>query len=80
MTFAAGAARLPAALIAMLEPPVVEFRHDATVEETLFLFGQFPTADFADCLLHARATHLGCSRFVTFDTAAARLPRAERLA
>jgi predicted nucleic-acid-binding protein len=71
---------LAVALIAMLEAPGIEFEHDATVEEALYLFDQYPTADFADCLLIARATHLGRSRFVTFDAGAARLPRGERLA
>ena len=71
---------MTAALVAMLETPAIAFEHEATVEEALFLFEQFPSADFADCLLHARATHLGGSRFVTFDATAARLPRAERLA
>lgn len=68
------------ALIAMLESPGIEFEHDATVEEALFLLDQHPGADFADCLLLARATHLGRSRFLTFDASAARLPRAELLA
>jgi predicted nucleic-acid-binding protein len=63
----------------MLEAPGIEFEHDATVEETLYLLDQFPTADFADWLLAARAMHLGRSRVVTFDSGAARLPRAERL-
>ena len=65
------------AFIAMLETPGIEFEHDATVEEALYLLDQFPGADFADCLLVARAAHLGRSRFVTFDVGAARLPRAE---
>jgi len=39
-----------------------------------------PTADFADCLLTARAAHLGRGRFVTFDANAARLPGVELLA
>jgi predicted nucleic-acid-binding protein len=63
----------------MLEALGIEFEPVATVEETLHLLDQFPTADFADCLLAARATLLGRSRFVTFDPGAARLPRAERL-
>jgi predicted nucleic-acid-binding protein len=70
---------MAAAFIAMLETPGIEFEHDATVEEALFLLDQFPSSDFADCLLAARATHLGRSRFVTFDQGAARLPRAELL-
>jgi predicted nucleic-acid-binding protein len=70
---------MAAAFIAMLETPGIEFEHDATVEEALFLFDQYASAEFADCLLAARATHLGRSRFVTFDAGAARLPRAELL-
>lgn len=68
-----------AAVISMLETPGIEFEHDATVEEALYLLDQFPSAHFADCLLLARATHLGRSRFVSFDAAAAGLPRAELL-
>ena len=68
---------LAATFIAMLETAGVEFEHDATVEEALYLFDQFPSADFADCLLAARATQLGRSRFLTFDAGAARLPNAE---
>jgi predicted nucleic-acid-binding protein len=70
---------MTAAFIAMLETPGIEFEHDATVEEALFLLDQFPSADFADCLLLARTTHLGRSRFVTFDAGAALLPRGELL-
>lgn len=70
---------MSSAFIAMLETPGIEFEHDATVEEALYLLDQFQSADFADCLLAARATHLGRSRFVTFDAGAARLPRGELL-
>ena len=70
---------ITAAVIAMLEAPGIEFEHDATVEETLYLLDQFPSADFADCLLIARAAHLGRSRFLTFDESAGRLPRGELL-
>ena len=70
---------MASAFIAMLESPGIEFEHDATVEEALYLMDQFSTADFADCLLAARASHLGRSRFVTFDAEAARLPRGELL-
>ena len=70
---------MTSAFTSMLEAPGIEFEHDATVEEALYLLDQFPTADFADCLLAARATHLGRSRFVTFDAGAARLPRGELL-
>jgi predicted nucleic-acid-binding protein len=70
---------IAAAFVAMLETPGIEFEHDATVEEALFLLGEFPSGDFADCLLAARAMHMGCSRFLTFDEGAARLPNGELL-
>jgi predicted nucleic-acid-binding protein len=70
---------IASAFISMLETPGIEFEHDATVEEALFLFDQFPNSDFADCLLVARAMHLGRSRFVTLDASAARLPCGELL-
>jgi len=74
-----GRKAMVAAFISMLETPGIELEHDATVEEALYLLDQHPSADFADCLLVARATHLGRSRFVTFDTGASRLPRGEFL-
>ncbi len=64
----------------LLETQGVVFEHEATVEETLYIWAQNPGADFADCLHSARAVHLGCSRFATFDVAAARLPGGELLA
>jgi len=73
-------ASMASAIVALLEAPGIEFEHHATVEEALALFEQYPAADFADCLLVARAAHLGCSRLLTFDAGAARLPRAELLA
>lgn len=68
------------AFVQLLESADVAWEHEATVEETLRLWALHPAADFADCLLCARATQLGRSRFVTFDAGAARLPGAERLA
>ena len=47
---------------------------------TLYVWAQHPGANFADCLLTARAAHLGRSRFLTFDAGAARLPGVELLA
>jgi predicted nucleic-acid-binding protein len=70
-------ASITAAVIALLETPGIEFEHAPTVEETLHLFEHYPSADFADCLLLARATHLGRNRFLTLDVGAAKLPRAE---
>lgn len=52
----------------------VAFEHEATVEETLYIWAQHPGADFAECLHSARASHLGRTRFATFDVAADRLP------
>jgi predicted nucleic-acid-binding protein len=70
-------ASMTAAVIAMLETPGIEFEHAPTVEEALYLFEQHPSADFADCLLVARSTHLGRDRFLTFDAGVAKLPRTE---
>lgn len=63
----------------LLESGDVEFEHEPTVEEALQLWAQQSRADFADCLLSARAVHLGRSRFLTFDAGASKLPRAELL-
>jgi len=73
-------ASIASAFTALLESADVEFEHPPTVEETLYVGAQHPGADFADCLLTARAAHLGLSRLMTFDAGAARLPRVELLA
>jgi predicted nucleic-acid-binding protein len=73
-------ASVAAAFSALLESADVEFEHPPTVEEALYMWSQHPGADFADCLLSARAAHLGRSRFLTFDVGAARLPGARLLA
>jgi predicted nucleic-acid-binding protein len=70
-------ASMTAAVAAMLEAPGIEFEHTPTVEEALYFLELHPSAGFADCLLVARAAHLGRDRFLTFDTGAAKLPRAE---
>ena len=67
------------AVTALLESADVELEHPPTVEEALYVWAQHPGADFADCLLTARAAHLGRRRFVTFDSGAARLPGVELL-
>ena len=63
----------------LLESADVAFEHPPTVEEALYVWAQHPSVDFADCLLNARAAHLGRSRFVTFDAGSAQLPGAELL-
>ena len=63
----------------LLETDGVVFEHEPTVEEALYIWTQHPGADFADCLLNARAAQLGRARFVTFDAGAAKLPRGELL-
>ena len=67
-------ASIAGAFTALLESSDVEFEHPPTVEEALYVWAQHPGADFADCLLTARAAHLGRTRFLTFDAGAARLP------
>lgn len=54
--------------------------HAATLEEALYMWAKHPAADFTDCLLAARAAHLGRARFVTVDVGASKLPRAKLLA
>jgi predicted nucleic-acid-binding protein len=70
-------ASISGAFAQLLESSDVRFEHEPTVEEALRLWAQHPASDFADCLHIARAAHLGCGRFLTFDARAARLPRAE---
>ena len=50
---------------ALLESADVEFEHRPTLEEALYVWAQHPAAYFADCLLSARAAHLGRRRFLT---------------
>jgi predicted nucleic-acid-binding protein len=72
--------RMSTTFTALLESADVEFEHPPTVEEALYVWAQHPEADFADCLLYARAAHVGRSHFLTFDAGAARSPGAELLA
>ena len=72
-------ASIAGAFAQLLASSGLEFEHEATVEEALYVWAQHPSADFADCLLCARSAHLGRSRFLTFDFGAAKLPRAELL-
>ncbi|MFT7724151.1 MAG: type II toxin-antitoxin system VapC family toxin [Roseateles sp.] len=73
-------ASIAAAFAQLLEAKGVVIEHEPTLEEALYVWAQHPAADFADCLLNARAAHLGRTRFVTFDVGAAKLPRGELLA
>jgi predicted nucleic-acid-binding protein len=73
-------ASIAGAFTTLLESADVEFEHLPTVEEAMYVWGQHPGADFADCLLTARAAHLGRNRFLTVDVGAARLPGTELLA
>lgn len=70
-------ASIAQAFTQLLESRDVVIEHAATLEEALYVWAQHPAADFTDCLLAARAAHLGRSRFVTFDVGASKLPRAE---
>ncbi len=70
-------ASIAAAIAALLESADVVIEHPPSVEQALYVWNQHPTADFADCLLSARAAHLGRSRFATFDVQASRLPGVE---
>ena len=70
---------IAAAFSQLLESEDVVIEHDASLEEALYVWAQHPGADFADCLLNARAAHLGRTRFVSFDIGAAKLPRGELL-
>jgi predicted nucleic-acid-binding protein len=72
-------ASIAGAFTHLLETAGIAFEHEPTVEEALYLWGRHARADFADCLLAARAAQLGCSRFLTFDASAAQLPQAELL-
>lgn len=73
-------ASIAGAFARLLESEGVAFEHEPTVEEALYIWTQHPSADFADCLLNARAAQMGRTRFLTFDAGAARLPRGELLA
>jgi predicted nucleic-acid-binding protein len=58
----------------LLESQDVVIENAVTLEEALYVWAQHPSADFADCLLAARATHLGAAQFMTFDVRASKLP------
>lgn len=64
------------AFVGLLESADAVVEQEPTLEEALYLW-DLHSADFADCLLAARAAQLGCTRFATFDARAARIPVAE---
>jgi predicted nucleic-acid-binding protein len=58
----------------LLETHNLNIEHEETLEIALFLYENH-SADFADCLMAAHYTSIGCSSMLTFDRkAAAQLP------
>ncbi|HEY4081584.1 MAG TPA: type II toxin-antitoxin system VapC family toxin [Burkholderiaceae bacterium] len=72
-------ASIASAFAQLLESRGLEFEHEPTVEEAMYLWTHHASADFADCLLLARSVQMGRNRFLTFDAGAAKLPHAELL-
>jgi predicted nucleic-acid-binding protein len=61
------------ALSALLDAAEVSFEDEPSVEQAVYLWKD-STAEFADCLIGARNSALGCSATATFDTKASKLP------
>ena len=57
----------------LLEVRDLRIEQEETLEEALYLY-ENNNADFADCLMTARYTRLGCKAMLTFDRKAASLP------
>jgi predicted nucleic-acid-binding protein len=57
----------------LLEARDLKIEEEETLEEALFLYDNH-SADFADCLMAAHYTRLGCSAMLSFDRKAAQLP------
>jgi predicted nucleic-acid-binding protein len=57
----------------LLEAQDITIEHEETLEKALFLYENH-SADFADCLMAAHCTRIGCSSMLTFDRKAAQLP------
>ena len=72
-------ASIAQAFTQLLESQDVTIESAATLEEALYVWAQHPSADFTDCLLSARAAHLGATQFMTFDVGASKLPGANLL-
>jgi predicted nucleic-acid-binding protein len=65
-------AQIVGALSALLETAEVTFEDEPGVETALYTWKD-GAAEFADCLIGAHNTRLGCSSTATFDTKAVRL-------
>jgi predicted nucleic-acid-binding protein len=76
--FRLGKQDIAQALTMLLEIDDLLIDDEAVLEEALHLWKNHPT-DFADCLIAAKSLRLGCTRLVTFDVAASKLPKAELL-
>lgn len=56
-----GKASIASAFTALMESADVEFEQPPTVEEALYVWAQHAAADFAECLLSARAATLAAA-------------------
>lgn len=72
-------ASIAQAFAQLLEGQDVVIENAVTLEEALCVWALNPSADFSDCLLAARAAHLGAAQFLTFDVRASELPGAALL-
>lgn len=60
-----------------LEARELSFEDEPAIEEALYQWADAPCG-FADCLIIAHNRRLGCSKTITFDAKAARLPGCSR--
>ena len=58
---------------ALLDAADVQLEDESEIEQALYVWRDNNT-EFADCLIGARNSQLGCSATATFDAKAARLP------
>ncbi len=58
---------------ALLDAADVQLEDESGIEQALYVWRD-NSAEFADCLIGARNSKLGCSATATFDAKAARLP------
>lgn len=57
----------------LLESRDLQIEQDEVLEESLYLY-ESHNADFADCLMAAKYSRLGCEAMLTFDLNASKLP------